>query len=758
VQRFVETFQDLSDTFLTLGGEILDGLIAGLTGDLGGVLDAVGNIGGTIVDKFKEFFGISSPSRLMAGFGSDVIDGLAGGITDVGPVAVGAMGGVITSIAQGAGALPGQVIGAVGDMGPQFYNWATGAFGQAKTAFSTGSAALVSQVGGLPQSVINQVTALIAMLDGWAIKTWQQVKVAFTAALAALVSMTGGLPGGVLGSVAQLGNQLAAWAGGIWGRVQLIFTRGINGLVSLMTRLPGQILGSVASLVNMMVAWASNMWSRVQVLFTQSVIGLVSLMTRLPSQILSAVNPLSTGLVTWASTMLDRVRAAFVAGVTAIGIAWARIQDVARIPVKFVVDKIINQGILRGFNAVAKPFGIDRIDNVVVPFARGGIPSAADLSVWPGYTPGRDTGLIAVGGGEAIMRPEWTRAVGPEHVHAVNKAARSGGVAGVRRFLGGMATGGIVPGLGLPFMGGFDGGGIVGWIGGKIRDAASFIIGNLMQFAEPLVGKLRGLLKVMPGNKGSFKEAIRNAPKTLLTGFLKFVRDKEQAALESGGAAHPDLFAPGGVSVGAILAVARRFFSGARVSSGLRNSNDYHGRGLAADLIGGGNAGMKAMAAGFYSMSGSLLELIHSQSPGFFVKHGRRVGANYYRSVIGDHYDHVHVAASRKALGYDKGGFLPTGTSLVRNSSGGPEPVFTRTQFADLSALVVALTKPQPLLPFGALPAARPLVGAGATVPSGEATATGGGQMVNVYPRAGQSEQEIGLVAARQLEWMRGRW
>lgn len=67
--------------------------------------------------------------------------------------------------------------------------------------------------------------------------------------------------------------------------------------------------------------------------------------------------------------------------------------------------------------------------------------------IYPGYTPGRDTGLIAVGGGEAIMRPEWTRAVGPGYVHQMNAIARTAGVGGVqaamRRFLGGFAGGGI---------------------------------------------------------------------------------------------------------------------------------------------------------------------------------------------------------------------------------------------------------------------------------------------------------------------------
>ena len=63
----------------------------------------------------------------------------------------------------------------------------------------------------------------------------------------------------------------------------------------------------------------------------------------------------------------------------------------------------------------------------------------ASGGVLPGYTPGRDVhqffsptgGALALSGGEAIMVPEWTRAVGgPAAVAAMNRAARAGRTSG----------------------------------------------------------------------------------------------------------------------------------------------------------------------------------------------------------------------------------------------------------------------------------------------------------------------------------------
>jgi len=49
--------------------------------------------------------------------------------------------------------------------------------------------------------------------------------------------------------------------------------------------------------------------------------------------------------------------------------------------------------------------------------------------VVPGWTPGRDTTMVPLSGGEAIMRPEWARAMGEGYINAANHAAKHGGFA-----------------------------------------------------------------------------------------------------------------------------------------------------------------------------------------------------------------------------------------------------------------------------------------------------------------------------------------
>ena len=70
----------------------------------------------------------------------------------------------------------------------------------------------------------------------------------------------------------------------------------------------------------------------------------------------------------------ETVPNAFEAGKDAIGEAWDKVRDVAKKPVKFVIETVINKGIIDNFNKIASVFGVDEIDKVSLPkgFATGG--------------------------------------------------------------------------------------------------------------------------------------------------------------------------------------------------------------------------------------------------------------------------------------------------------------------------------------------------------------------------------------------------
>jgi hypothetical protein len=141
---------------------------------------------------------------------------------------------------------------------------------------------------------------------------------------------------------------------------------------------------------------------------------------------------------------------AFESAIGFIQSIWDGLIDLAKSPVKFVVETVINKGIIAGFNKLGTVLpGLKHIEDIVLPFANGTsrVPDAT-YGVRPGYTPGRDNQIIAVGGGEAILRPELSRALGSNWIDAANKRAKNFGVQGALNFLGGFKNGTSGVGLG----------------------------------------------------------------------------------------------------------------------------------------------------------------------------------------------------------------------------------------------------------------------------------------------------------------------
>lgn len=126
---------------------------------------------------------------------------------------------------------------------------------------------------------------------------------------------------------------------------------------------------------------------------------------------------------------VDNTAASFGAGTAAIGAHMNNVREATAAPVRFTIGTVFNDGLVGMWNSVSDLVGTSKMNPYPIAFASGG--------VLPGYTPGRDVhmfssptgGRLALSGGEAIMRPEWTQAVGgPAAVDEMNAAARSGRV------------------------------------------------------------------------------------------------------------------------------------------------------------------------------------------------------------------------------------------------------------------------------------------------------------------------------------------
>lgn len=150
---------------------------------------------------------------------------------------------------------------------------------------------------------------------------------------------------------------------------------------------------------------------------------------------------------------LDTLKGWFQSAVDGMVAIWETLKSSLAKPINWVIDFVYNDGIRNVWEQVASLLGMEDRTLPEIPaiaFNTGGImPGPA--------TPGKDVhhffsptaGMLSLSGAESVMRPEWTQAMGADYVNTMNAAARTGGVAGVRRKMAEAAShfadGGVIP-------------------------------------------------------------------------------------------------------------------------------------------------------------------------------------------------------------------------------------------------------------------------------------------------------------------------
>lgn len=368
---------------------------------------------------------------------------------------------------------------------------------------------------------------------------------------------------------------------------------------------------------------------------------------------------------------------AFQAGLNALSAAWGRLRELAKAPVTFVVNSVINP-FIAGYNKLAKTFGVTEAP-LISGFGKGTFAKAAAGGILPGYTPGRDihrfysptAGVLELSGGEPVLRPEAGRVLGAGWVHGVNAAARAGGTAGVRRYL----AGGQGDGIGDLFK--------------VAQEKASDVIrGSKSVLSDPAgsLSRLGGqLIKLIPNQGLGFSRMLAGMSRKVLAGLVRRLRDVVLPDVVGGPGSGASPF--GGS--GGMMSVLRQVFPGLRLISGFRpgsmtltGNRSYHASDRAVDV-----PPLRSVAEAINrSYRGVTRELITPWQD-LNLLNGRPyhyTGAVWNQHNFAGGNAHVHWAAKHGGIVpalYDQGGYLPPGLSLVANATGKPEPVLTDQQW-----------------------------------------------------------------------------
>lgn len=201
--------------------------------------------------------------------------------------------------------------------------------------------------------------------------------------------------------------------------------------------------------------------------------------------------------------------------------AWSKLSEIARKPVKFIIETVYNKGIVPTWNKIATAFGADPLKTIPIPkgFARGGV--LPGMSSWRSG----DDQLVPMRRGEGVyvseaMRDPYERA----RLFAVNRAAMQG------RSLSGFQQEG------------FARGGIFDWIGSAASKGVDLAKSGVSWLKDGLKASamagmdavVRPLLNKISGSASLYRTMISGIPKQMLKVIFGYSGQADKKLTESG--------------------------------------------------------------------------------------------------------------------------------------------------------------------------------------------------------------------------------
>lgn len=234
----IEFFKNIN--WLDLGVNLVKGIVAGITGSLNGLWSAVGNLCSGILDGIKGFFGIHSPSTVMAEQGSFLVQGL------------------INSIAS----MPAELAQYLDQTLEKIIAWGQQMFSNAQS---------------IAQNVVNTTITLMSTLPGkiwtWLVNTvtkvvqWgQQMLTTATNAIqnmiSSIISLLSELPGKVWTWLVNVVTKVTQWGQQMLSAAKTAISNMVSSIISLLSELPGKVATQLSNIVSKVVAWGSELASK----------------------------------------------------------------------------------------------------------------------------------------------------------------------------------------------------------------------------------------------------------------------------------------------------------------------------------------------------------------------------------------------------------------------------------------------------------------------------------------------------------------
>ncbi len=282
----VEFFKGID--WIDLGVNLINGLIAGITGALDGLWSAVSGLCSGMLDSIKGFFGIHSPSTVMAEQGDYLVQGLVNGIAN----------------------MPAELAAYLDETVQKVIAWGQQMFSNAQSSIQNMVNAAVNLVSTLPGRFWTWFVNVVTKTVQWGQQMYNTARTAMSNMISAIVNLVSTLPGRFWAWFTDVIAKAVEWGRQMLNTATNAMDRMVSAIVNLVSTLPGRFWTWFTDVVSKAAEWGRQMLNTATNAMNSMISSIVSLVSTLPGKFWAWFTDIISKAADWGRQMIENARSA----------------------------------------------------------------------------------------------------------------------------------------------------------------------------------------------------------------------------------------------------------------------------------------------------------------------------------------------------------------------------------------------------------------------------------------------------------------
>ncbi len=226
--------------WLSIGENILTGIADGIAAAVGTVVDAAKSAGESILNGFKDFFGIHSPSTVMEEQGQMLMEGVSNGMQGMPDAIGGILGGALEGVTS----------------------WGTDLVSGGLSAVNGFLSNVMGGMQTVPDQIGGTLNGSLASLDGWSTQLNAKAKAAVASMGASISAGFNGMGARIRPALTSSNAAVTAWGSSMSAKFRATTAQILTVTQSGFSQIPPKVKTYLNLVLTTSIAWGTQMTSR----------------------------------------------------------------------------------------------------------------------------------------------------------------------------------------------------------------------------------------------------------------------------------------------------------------------------------------------------------------------------------------------------------------------------------------------------------------------------------------------------------------